>query len=318
VFTTVESAMLGGYAAASFTKTKVMGTFGGINIGGPVTDFMDGFVAGANYWNQQKTDTVTVLGWDPVAKTGSFTGNFESTDDAKNLTVTQLQENADVILPVGGPIGQGVYDAIREQSADAVGVGVDVDWYISDPDDKDLIFTSILKRIDNAVHGAIKRVYDTAGKTGDEFHACQISDTGGTDDKSFNQNAWKGMQDAQTELGIRIDFLDSATAEDYAPNIQTFINSPCDIIVTVGFLLGDATQAAAIANPTQKFAIVDYAYPKSALFVNTLANGGVDLGPFHDYEDQVSNSTKAELLTLRQAIIDGTVKPSDFFAAAGP
>jgi basic membrane lipoprotein Med (substrate-binding protein (PBP1-ABC) superfamily) len=310
--------MLAGYASASFSTTKVMGTFGGINIGGPVTDFMDGFVAGANYWNKQHTDTVRVLGWDPVTKTGSFTGNFDSTDDAKNLTVTQLQEGADVILGVGGPIGQGIYDAIREQSADAVGIGVDVDWFISDPDDKDLIFTSILKRIDNAVHAAVKRVYDTAGKTGEAFHACQISDTGGTDDKSFNANAWQGMQDAQTELGIRVDFLDSATADDYARNINTFINSPCDIIVTVGFLLGDATQAAAIANPTQKFAIVDYAYAKSAVFVNTLANGGVDLGPFHDYDAEVSADVKAEIETLKAAIIDGSVKPSDYFAPTAP
>ena len=45
----------------------------------PVTDFMDGFVAGVNYYNKQKGTSVKVLGWDPVKKDGSFTGDFEST-----------------------------------------------------------------------------------------------------------------------------------------------------------------------------------------------------------------------------------------------
>ena len=107
VYTTNEAAMLVGYVSAGMSKSKTMGTFGGINIGGGVTDFMDGFVAGANYYNKQAGKDVSVLGWDAVTKEGSFTGNFNSLDDAKALTVPMLQEGADVILPVGGPIGGG-------------------------------------------------------------------------------------------------------------------------------------------------------------------------------------------------------------------
>ena len=103
VYDTAPAAMMAGYAAASWTRSGVMGTFGGINIGGPVTDFMDGFIAGANYWNEEQGANVRVLGGrnpnDPAS--GSFTGNFDSTDDAKNLTIGFLQEGADVILPVG-------------------------------------------------------------------------------------------------------------------------------------------------------------------------------------------------------------------------
>ncbi|HET8777103.1 MAG TPA: BMP family ABC transporter substrate-binding protein [Candidatus Limnocylindria bacterium] len=159
VYNTAEAAMLAGYASASWTKTGVMGTFGGINIGPGVTDFMDGFIAGMNYWNEQNDDDVRMLGGrDPNdAASGTFTGNFDSTDDAKNVTLGFLQEGADVILPVGGPIGQGTFAAIREQGADAVGLGVDVDWTLTVPDYADLMLVSIIKRIDNSVFQAIER-----------------------------------------------------------------------------------------------------------------------------------------------------------------
>ena len=159
VYNTAEGAMLAGYASASWSKTGVMGAFGGINIGPGVTDFIDGFIAGTNYWNEQKGDDVTVLGGrDPNnPDSGTFTGNFDSTDDAKNVTIGMLQEGADVILPVGGPIGQGTFAAIEEQGVEAVGLGVDVDWTETVPQYTPLIFTSIIKRIDNSVFQAIER-----------------------------------------------------------------------------------------------------------------------------------------------------------------
>ncbi|HVM25940.1 MAG TPA: BMP family ABC transporter substrate-binding protein [Candidatus Limnocylindrales bacterium] len=159
VYDTAPAAMLAGYAAASWSRSGIMGTFGGINIGAPVTDFMDGFIAGANYWNEEQGASVRVLGGrDPNDPTsGSFTGNFSSTDDARNLTIGFLQEGADVILPVGGPIGLGTFAAIEEQAAEAVGLGVDVDWYFSAPEYSELILTSIMKRIDNSVFAAIER-----------------------------------------------------------------------------------------------------------------------------------------------------------------
>jgi basic membrane protein A len=159
VYATAEGAMLAGYASASWSKTGIVGTFGGINIGPGVTDFMDGFIAGVNYWNDQNDDDVRVLGGrnpnDPAS--GTFTGNFESTDDAKSVTIGMLQEGADVILPVGGPIGGGTFAAIDEESADAVGLGVDVDWTESAPEFTEWLLTSIIKRIDNSVYQAVER-----------------------------------------------------------------------------------------------------------------------------------------------------------------
>jgi basic membrane protein A len=93
-----------------------------------------------------------------------------------------------------------------------------------------------------------------------EFKSCQVTDTGGIDDKSFNETAWRGAQDAERELGVTAKFLESQAETDYQPNIGAFIDEGCDIIITVGFLLGDATEAAAKANPDRLFSIVDFAY----------------------------------------------------------
>ena len=113
-----------------------------------------------------------------------------------------------------------------------------------------------------------------------KFKACVISDTGTINDKSFNQSAYEGATQAATASGGKItaQFLPSASSSDYASNITTFINQKCGIIVTVGFLMGAATQTAAKANPSQKFAIVDFSYPKplknvDALIFNTLEDG---------------------------------------------
>ena len=159
VYATAEGAMLAGYASASWSKTGIVGTFGGINIGPGVTDFMDGFIAGVNYWNEEQGADVRVLGGrvpsDPDS--GTFTGNFDSTDDAKNVTQGMLDEGADVILPVGGPIGGGTFAAIDESGAEAVGLGVDVDWTESAPGNTPWLLTSIIKRIDNSVFQAVER-----------------------------------------------------------------------------------------------------------------------------------------------------------------
>ena len=95
------------------------------------------------------------------------------------------------------------------------------------------------------------------------FKACQITDTGGIDDRSFNQTVWEGFQRAEEELGAEIKYLESTSEADYDPNIQAFIDEGCDVIITVGFLLGEATERFAQENPDQAFAIVDFAYETS-------------------------------------------------------
>jgi basic membrane protein A len=87
---------------------------------------------------------------------------------------------------------------------------------------------------------------------------CLVTDTQGIQDRSFNATAWKGVMDAEQELGITGVYLESPDNTYYEPNIQAFIDGGCDLIITVGYLIGDATKKAALENPNQLFAIVDY------------------------------------------------------------
>jgi basic membrane protein A and related proteins len=106
----------------------------------------------------------------------------------------------------------------------------------------------------------------TAAATGAKTLGCMVTDTGGINDRSFNASSWAGMQAAATaNPNITVKYLQSTTQSDYTPNINTFISQKCNIIVTVGFLMGAATEAAAKANPDQKFAIVDCSYASGCL-----------------------------------------------------
>jgi basic membrane protein A len=96
-----------------------------------------------------------------------------------------------------------------------------------------------------------------------DFKACMVSDSGGFDDKSFNQTSHKGLTDAASELGVETGEVESQSDSEYADNIQALVDEGCNQITTVGFLLGDATLAAAKQNPDVDFAIVDFAYEKA-------------------------------------------------------
>ena len=91
----------------------------------------------------------------------------------------------------------------------------------------------------------------------DEFKIGLITDVGGVNDGSFNQSAWEGLEEAGEELGVEVNYLESATDADYQPNMETFVDEDYDLIISVGYMLADATREAAEANPDTKFAIID-------------------------------------------------------------
>ncbi len=93
------------------------------------------------------------------------------------------------------------------------------------------------------------------------FLACLVTDTGGLGDKGFNDNALKGLQDALAAgYATQVKNLESKKDADYASNIDALVAAGCQSITTVGFNMGDATKAGAVANPTVAFSIVDNAY----------------------------------------------------------
>jgi basic membrane protein A len=84
-----------------------------------------------------------------------------------------------------------------------------------------------------------------------------VTDVGSLDDKSFNEGSWNGVKEGAAKVGVTPQNIVTKTPADYGPNIQTFVGQGYDIIVTVGFALGDATLKAAQANPKIKFIGVD-------------------------------------------------------------
>ena len=146
LFDTAQAAFLAGYTAASYSTTGVVGTFGGMQIP-PVTIFMDGFADGVAYYNEQNSASVKVVGWDVAAQTGSFTGGFAAGVEAKTAAQGLIDQNADVIFPVGGPIFLSAAEAIKDSGKDIPLIGVDSDAYVTAPEIKSMFLTSVLKQV---------------------------------------------------------------------------------------------------------------------------------------------------------------------------
>ena len=156
VYATDQAAFLAGYLAAGMTRTKILGTFGGINIP-PVTIFMDGFVKGVNHWNAEKGDSVMVLGWDLETREGLFTNNFDNLDDGRAFAQNLYDEGADIVLPVAGPVGLGSATLADELGIDRLKIiGVDADLYFTDSERQHVYLTSITKRMDSTVAQVIE------------------------------------------------------------------------------------------------------------------------------------------------------------------
>ena len=85
-----------------------------------------------------------------------------------------------------------------------------------------------------------------------------VTDVGKINDKSFNQSAWEGVLQSQTDgVADIVQYIETTDAKDYAKNIGTFGDAGFDVIVTVGFALGEATVAAAATYPDVNFIGVD-------------------------------------------------------------
>lgn len=207
VFNTAEAAFLAGYLAAGVSETGTVATFGGMQIPS-VSIFMDGFADGVDYYNEQKGTDVSVLGWDKDAQTGAFTNSFDDQTLGKQQAQQFLDQGADVIMPVAGPVGSGTLAAARENAGTMV-VWVDADGVLTNPDEASVILTSVMKQISAAVYDAIASVAD-------------------------------------------------------------------------GTFTSDA-------------------------YIGTLANGGVGIAPWHDFEDKVSPELNDEIEALKQDIIDGKI-----------
>ena len=99
---------------------------------------------------------------------------------------------------------------------------------------------------------------DGAAQEQKSIKAGVVTDIGGLNDRSFNFLANKGLEDAEADLGVEGRVLLSESNGDYVPNLTTLAQQQFDLIVSVGFLMGDATATVAGEVPEQQFAIVDF------------------------------------------------------------
>jgi basic membrane protein A len=197
LFDTAQAAFLAGYASASYSETGVIGTFGGMPFP-TVTIFMDGFSQGAAYYNEQKDADVKVLGWDAEdPESALMTGGFEANDTAKSTAQNLIDQDADVILPVGGPIFQSAGAAIEDSGKDIALLGADADVYETFPTYDSLYFTSVLKGIHEAVNDVV-----TTAATGEFDTAPYIGtlENGGVGIAPFHDFESKVDPELQSEL----------------------------------------------------------------------------------------------------------------------
>ncbi|HEY3365608.1 MAG TPA: BMP family ABC transporter substrate-binding protein [Symbiobacteriaceae bacterium] len=96
----------------------------------------------------------------------------------------------------------------------------------------------------------------SAGSKGG-FKVGMSTDIGGLNDDSFNASAWRGLNKAHSDLGAEIKAVESKRNEDYEVNFRTLMDLKYDLIWGIGFLMHDAVDGLAKANPNQKFAIID-------------------------------------------------------------
>ena len=162
IYDTAQAAFMAGYLAAGTTKSGTVATFGGIKIP-TVTIFMDGYADGVKYYNEKNGKNVKVLGWDKAKQDGSFTGDFEKQDKGKQFTQNFLDQGADIVMPVAGPVGKGAGAALKEAKAagkDVKLIWVDSDGFLTAPDYKDIMLSSVMKQMGEAVETVVKEDKD--------------------------------------------------------------------------------------------------------------------------------------------------------------
>ena len=92
---------------------------------------------------------------------------------------------------------------------------------------------------------------------GEKLKVGMVTDIGGLNDRSFNESAYKGLKQAEADMGTEIRALTSKSNADYVPNLTTLARQKYDLVIAVGFLMAEATEKVAGQFPDVNFAIID-------------------------------------------------------------
>ncbi|MGH3041232.1 MAG: BMP family ABC transporter substrate-binding protein, partial [Gaiellaceae bacterium] len=113
---------------------------------------------------------------------------------------------------------------------------------------------------DDAAQGEDTSAAEDTTTTEEAIKVGLVTDIGGLNDRGFNSLANQGLERAASELGAEIRVLESKSDADYIPNLSTLAEEGYNLVISVGFLMGEATHQAAEAFPDTNFAIIDFAY----------------------------------------------------------
>ncbi|MCX7568588.1 BMP family ABC transporter substrate-binding protein [Tumebacillus sp. DT12] len=95
------------------------------------------------------------------------------------------------------------------------------------------------------------------GDQGKKMNIAMVTDVGGIHDNSFNQAAWEGLTRAKEKLGVEVKVQESKRAEDYTPNLTSFVKSGTDLTWGIGFLMENDIKKVATENPDSHIGIID-------------------------------------------------------------
>lgn len=213
VFNTDEAGFLAGYASASYSKTGVIGTYGGQKLPS-VTIFMDGLADGVKYYDTQKNADKKVIGWDVASQNGQFVNSFVDLNTSKTIAQTMLGQNADVLAPIGGPIYQGAAAAIKNSGKSTALIGNDADVFLTDQNGfNNMFLTSIMKNIKPTVATIVEQAAN--GSTFDNSQYVGTLKNDGVGIAPFHGFASKVDSSLQGELDkIKAGIIDGSIKVD--------------------------------------------------------------------------------------------------------
>lgn len=140
-----EGSYLGGYLSAKLSESDVLGFLGGVEA--PIiNDFLMGYVQGAQKANPDIKVAV------------NYTGSWTDSAKGKELSLAMNNQGADIVFGVAGGAGVGAFEAAVERDFSVLGVDSDQAMIYEDSgrtEFSELIFTSVLKNVDNSLYRAL-------------------------------------------------------------------------------------------------------------------------------------------------------------------
>ncbi|TYL39334.1 BMP family ABC transporter substrate-binding protein [Natronococcus pandeyae] len=139
-------------------------------VGGAESPLIESFHAGFEAGVEHANPDAEVL--------SSYVGDFNDTAGGQETARSMYESGADVVFHAAGRTGIGVFQAAESEGRFAI--GVDDDQSVSQEDYADVILSSMVKRVDEAVFTAIESVID------DAFEGGEVEELGLEDDAVEN------------------------------------------------------------------------------------------------------------------------------------